>query len=85
MTAKPATGNADDEEELPLASWREPPKKKKKRRSKSSATEMIEFLTEYKEEKRKEKEAKIVLAQKIHNEKMGIMERFLDVLSKKAN
>ena len=40
---------------------------------------------EYKEEKRKEEEAKIVLAQKMHNEKMGIMERFLDVLSKKAN
>ena len=87
LTAKPATGNTstDDEEELPLASCREPPKKKKKRRSKSSATEMIEFLTEYKEEKRKEEEAKIVLAQKMHNEKMGIMERFLDVLSKKAN
>lgn len=87
LTAKPATGNTstDDEEELPLASYREPPKKKKKRRSKSSATEMIEFLTEYKEEKRKEEEAKIVVAQKMHNEKMGIMERFLDVLSKKAN
>ena len=87
LTAKPATGNTstDDEEELPLASCREPPKKKRKRRSKSSATEMIEFLTEYKEEKRKEEEAKIVLAQKLHNEKMGIMERFLDVLSKKAN
>ena len=87
LTAKPATGNTstDDEEELPLASCREPPKKKRKRRSKSSATEMIEFLTEYKEEKRKEEEAKIVLAQKMHNEKMGIMERFLDVLSKKAN
>ena len=85
LTAKPATGNTStDDEELPLASCREPPKKKK-RRSKSSATEMIEFLTEYKEEKRKEEEAKIVLAQKMHNEKMGIMERFLDVLSKKAN
>jgi len=45
---------------------------------------MIEFLTEYKEEKRKE-EAEILLAQKMHNEKMGIMERILDVLSKKAN
>ncbi|XP_068735392.1 uncharacterized protein [Montipora capricornis] len=87
LTAKLATGNTstDDEEESPLASCREPPKKKKKRRSKSSATEMIEFLTEYKEEKQKEEEAKIVLAQKMHNEKLGIMERFLDVLSKKAN
>ena len=46
---------------------------------------MIEFLTECKEEKRKEEEAKIVLAQEMHNEKMGIKERFLDVLSKKAN
>ena len=34
LPAKPATGNTltDDEEELPLASCREPPKKKKKRR-----------------------------------------------------
>lgn len=86
LTANPATGNTstDEEEELPLASYREPAKKKK-RRSKSSATEMIEFLTEYKEEKRKEEEAKIALAQKMHEEKMGIMERFLDILSKKAN
>ena len=61
------------------------PKKKKKCRSKLSAIEMIEFLTEYKKEKQKEEEAKIVLAQKMHNEKMGIMESFLDVLSKKAN
>ena len=86
LTAKLATGNTstDDEKELPLASCREPLKKKKKQCSKSPATEMIEFLTEYKEEKQKE-EAKIVLAQKMHNEKMDIMERFLDVLSKKAN
>ena len=87
LTAKTATGSlsTDEEEELPLASCRDLPKKKKKRRSKSSATEMIEFLTEYKEEKKKEEEAKIALAQKMHDEKMGIMERFLDVLSKKAN
>ena len=38
---------------------------------KLSATEMIEFLTEYKEEKRKEEEAKIVLAQKMDNGKNG--------------
>ena len=68
LTAKLATGSTstDDEEELPLVSCREPPKKKKKRRSKSFANEMIEFLTKYKEEKRKEEEAKIVPAQKMH-------------------
>ena len=45
---------------------------------------MIEFLTKYKEKMQKD-EAKIALAQKIHDEKMGIMERFLDVLLKEAN
>lgn len=86
LSVNPATGNTstDEEEELPLGSRREPPKKKK-RRSKSSATEMIGFLTEYREEKRREERAKIALAQKMHNEKMGIMARFLDILSKKED
>ena len=86
LSVNPATGNTstDEEEELPLGSCREPPKKKK-RRSKSSATEMIGFLTEYREEKRREEQAKIALAQKMHNEKMGIMARFLDILSKKED
>lgn len=62
----------------------EPPKKKKKRRcSKSSASEMIEFLKEFKEEKRKEEQEKIALVQHMHEEKMGIMARFLDILAKK--
>ena len=62
----------------------EPPKKKKKRRcSKSSASEMIEFLKEFKEEKRKEEQEKIALVQHMHGEKMGIMARFLDILAKK--
>ena len=79
------SGNTStDEEEETGGNCREPPKKKK-RRSKSSATEMIEFLTEYKEEKRREEQAKIALAQNMHNEKMGIMARFLDILSKKGD
>ena len=67
------SGNTStDEEEETGGNCREPPKKKK-RRSKSSATEMIEFLTEYKEEKRREEQAKIALAQNMNNEKLGIM------------
>lgn len=46
---------------------------------------MIELLLEYTEEKWKEEEAKIVRVQQMYNEKMGIMETFLNVLSKKAN
>ena len=57
-------------------------KKKRKRKSKSSAAEVIEFLTEFKEEKRKEEQQKF-LAERMHEEKMGIMARFLDILSKR--
>ena len=84
-TVSSLSGNTStDEEEETGGNCREPPKKKK-RRSKSSATEMIEFLTEYKEEKRREEQAKIALAQNMHNEKMGIMARFLNILSKKGD
>ena len=71
----------DEDEELPLP--KAAPKKKRKRRSKSSASEIIAFLTEFKEEKRKEKQQKFYLAERMHEEKMGIMARFLDILSKK--
>lgn len=46
---------------------------------------MIEFLIEYKEGKQKDDKAKIVFTQKPSNEEMGIMERFLNVVSKKAS
>jgi len=50
---------------------------------KSSAAEKIKFLTEFKEEKRKEEQQKFDLAERMHKEKMGIMPQFLDILSKK--
>ena len=54
--------STDEDEELPLA--KVVPKKKRKRRSKSSASEIIEFLTELKEEKRKEEQQKFNLAER---------------------
>ena len=44
---------------------------------------MIEFLKEFKDDKRKEELEKMSLSQKMHEEKMSIMNRFLDILSKK--
>ena len=46
------------------------PKKKRKRRSKSSAAKVVDFLTNAKKKR-------------MHEEKMGVMARFLDILSKK--
>ena len=82
-TASAGSTSTDEEEESPLAIA--VPKKKRKRRSKSSAAGMIEFLTEFKEEKRKEEQRKFDLAQRMHEEKMDIMSRFLDILSKKES
>ena len=76
------SGTADhsdvEDEELPRNT---PPKKKKRRSSKSSSSEMIEFLKE--DDKRKEELEKMSLSQKMHQEKMSVMNRFLDILSKK--
>ena len=80
-TASAGSQSTDEDEELPLT--KAVPKKKRKRKSKSSAVEIIEFLTEFKEEKRKEEQQKFDLAERMHEEKMGIMARFLDILSKK--
>ena len=44
---------------------------------------MIVFLKECKDDERKEELEKISVSQKIHEEKMSIMNRFLDILSKK--
>ena len=49
-TASAGSQSTDEDEELPLA--KAVPKKKRKRKSKSSAAEIIEFLTEFKEERR---------------------------------
>ena len=74
--------NDNEDEESPLAIAVS--KKKRKRRSRSSAVEVIDFLTEFKEEKRKEEQQKLDLAPRMHEEKMGIMVRFLDILSKET-
>ena len=41
------------------------------------------LLKEFKDNKRKEELEKMSLSQKMHEEKMSIMNRFLDILSKK--
>ena len=79
-TASAGSTSTDEEEEPPLAIAI--PKKKRKQRSKSSAAE---FLKEFKEEKQKEEQQKFDLAQRMHEEKMYIMSRFLDILSKKES
>ena len=59
---KSTSDHSDDEdEELPRKT---PPKKKKRRSSKSSASEMIEFLKEFKDDKRKEELEKNVTISK---------------------
>ena len=42
---------------------------------------MIEFLKEFKDDKWKEELEKMSLSPKMHEEKMSIMNRFLDILS----
>ena len=79
--ASAGSQSTDEDEELPLA--KAVSKKKRKRRLKSSASEIIEFLTEFKEEKRKEEQQKFDLAERMHEEKIVIMAQFLDILSKK--
>ena len=78
METGTADHSDDEDEELPRKT---PPKKKKRRSSKSSASEMIEFRKEFKDDKWKEELEKMSLSQKMHEEKMSIMNRFLDILS----
>ena len=82
MAKNPCEGDetSSDEEE---AARSEAPKKKRKRKSKSSASEMIEFLKEFKEDKQKEEKEKLAVLNKMHKEKMDVMNRFLSILSKK--
>ena len=44
---------------------------------------MIEFLREFKEEKRKEEQEQISIAERMHEEKLSVMNRFIDILAKK--
>lgn len=43
---------------------------KKRRRSKSSASEMIDFLKEFREEKKKEDQERVILIERMHADKM---------------
>lgn len=70
----------DEDDELPKVKAQ---KKKKRRRSKSSAGEMIEFLREFKQEKKEEDQGKRELLQKMHDDKMDVMNRLLNVIAKK--
>ena len=58
-------------------------KMKRKQKSKSSASEMIEFLKEFKEVKQKDEKEKLATLNKMHKEKMDVMNWFLSILSKK--
>ena len=81
ITASQCEGDSSSDEDG--SARNEPPKKKRKRKSKSSASEMIEFLREFKEDKEKEAKEKIAVVTKMHKEKMDVMDRFLSILSKK--
>ena len=87
MAASSGTDSADstkeDEPEQLPRKRDQPAKKKKRRRSKLSASEMIDFLREFKEEKRKEGQEKISIAERMHEEEMSVMNRFIDILAKK--
>ena len=80
MESGTADQSDDEDEKLPRKT---PPKKKKRRSSKSSASEMMEFLKEFKDDKQKEELEKMSLSQKMHQDKMSIMNQFRDILSKK--
>ena len=55
---------------------------KKRRRSKLSASEMIDFLKEFREEK-KENQERVTLIERMHADKMKVFERFLFIMDKK--
>ena len=56
---------------------------KKRRRSRSSAAEMIDFLKEFREEKKVEDQEKLNALQKMHDDKMDMMGRFLTIMDRK--
>ena len=82
MADNPCEGDETSSDE-DAARSSEAPKKKRKRKSKSSASEMIEFLKEFKEDKQKEEKEKLAALNKMHKEKMDVLNRFLSILSKK--
>ena len=56
---------------------------KKRRRSKSSASEMIDFLKEFRAEKKMEDHQKLNAMEKMHADKMNTMDRFFRIMYKK--
>ena len=81
MAANPCKGDETSWDEDVARS--EAPKKKRKRKLKSSASEMIEFLKEFKDDKQKEEKEKLAALNKMHMEKINVTNRFLSILSKK--
>lgn len=55
---------------------------KKRKRSKSSASEMIDFLKEFRQDKKEDQE-RVILIERMHADKMKVMERFLSIMDKK--
>ncbi|KAJ7359005.1 hypothetical protein OS493_019912 [Desmophyllum pertusum] len=87
LTAGVGSGDdlSSDEENLhPQRANKHAPKKKRKRAARSSASEMIEFLREFREDKKQEEHEKIDVLKRMHEEKMDFMDRFLGILSKKS-
>ena len=79
MEAESVDHSHDEDEELPRQTLL---KKKKRRSSKSSASEMIRFHKEFKDEKQKQEPEKCHCLKKSQRENV-IMNRFLDILTKK--
>ena len=75
MAANPCKGDETSSEEEDAARS-EAPKKKRKQKSKSSASQMIEFPKEFKDDKQKEEKEKLAVLNKMHMEKMNVMNRF---------
>ena len=44
---------------------------------------MIDFLKDFREEKKKEDQERVTLIEKMHADEMKVMERFLSIMDKK--
>ena len=44
---------------------------------------MIDFLKEFREEKKEEDQERVILIERMHTDKMKVMERFLSIMDKK--
>lgn len=78
-----ASSNDSNEEGSTPQKKRRKKTPKKRRRSKSSASEMIDFLKEFRAEKKMEDQQRLNAMEKMHADKMNIMDRFLSIMDKK--